>query len=991
MLTTKSVNNLAAMANDRGHPTRQENSGEPGPKNPNKPRTISNELTFDTGKDLITYIFPDFKAVEYFRKDFISLNEFHILEKTYATGFEIYLVDQWIRDRKIGSVASVFTGNSHSKVKVCKFTTTKKKSRDYPPRFQEYLNELLLNHATFKKMDNMTTDPAYSPPVEDGSEVPAYLLVSNISAMPHNLFLVPIPDGDARAVEHRYMVNSNLKKLNCGGRSLSLLTEKVSDASEDKFRQMYCILNESVPIQFAILELVNIIQTCLFYFDLFDAKYADGLLCHKTEDAIKNWWNLIGLPHFNSKPNPKSGVLSSKTVAAIISLTVGVKLRLQLIGGCDVPKDIFDAESFMISIGHFQKQVKIEKRRKLNLLTLSRLFHFTNQSHLSEKQKSFYSPFGNELTLDDSDSYAFYDQSLTSPMSSGKNGSYSNTSLPGQTASAYRRNKIFYSKELKKLTNVVKNTVQDHIMVKEDQDDLYSDPSPTKPTKLRSKIVSKLSENLVPADIETTDIEIFSKKCIVGKTLQRLWVGLSSAEAKLAAEQLDVEKNPLSSSSNNQSDTGKSLRNQNNNGHHSHHHRRHHRDEEAWAGPSSHDSNGYSFMSFRDSFATNQDLSLVADKSGRLGRMKLPFQSRKAPVKSEVGEVQPNGFERISSKDEANGTLLDTELQKLSESPPSLLSNRGSEPKSPIAEPKAKIGRKMNRRSSYPFVRYPIDANLSTIDAIHDEATKFNNQKNSLKRAASFSILEGYFRGCSEMSSYEKMRIDYLALILKSKSLDSMRRKCEDKFANKVTTKAKQANLDIQKIQATHTMILHRKLRFESEYAALLDIKMKDLADNLDKMAFRSRDLIKKIDELDEHLSIFKSKLQSESMAKLDSMIDRVLHSAKFDYVFEDREEKLRIIKSLKGPEGLAEENNTAGGGGLCIRLIAVYLYEILLCVLRIFHFDRSKMNLDRIRRQYKKLDPNREYISKVYELVGHELNCDPSGRSTSEEKEKCK
>ncbi|OBA24505.1 hypothetical protein METBIDRAFT_30757 [Metschnikowia bicuspidata var. bicuspidata NRRL YB-4993] len=934
MSASKNVSNLGGTSHDQLIQRISKDLGDIGPNVPSK-RMGSHEAVFSTSKDLITYIFPDFKAVDYFRRDFVSLNEFHILEKTEANGFEIYLVDQWIRDRKIGSVASVFTGNSHSKVKVCKFTTTKKQSRNYPPRFQEYLNELLLNHATFKRMDLVpNANPSNSSVVEDGSDIAAYLLVTNISAMPHNLFLIPIPEGDVRAVGHRYMVNSNLKKLKCGGRSLSLLAEKVSDASEDKFRQMYCILNESVPIQFAILELVNIIQTCLFYFDLLDAKYADGLLCHKTEDAIKNWWNLVGLPHFNSKPNHKSGVLCSKTVAAIISLTVSVKLRLQLIGGCDVPKDPFEAESFLISIGHFQKQVKIEKRRKLNLLTLSRLFYYTNQNALSEKSKSFYSPFGNELSFDDTELATFFDQSYVSPSGAKNNSS---ASLPGQAASAYRRNKIYYSKELKKLTNVVKNTVQDHIMVKEDQDDLYADTSLTKPTtKLRNKIGFKLSDNLVPADIETTDIELFSKKCIVGKVLQRLWVGLSPSDVKLAIGQVSGEKEPNSSFI-------------------------------------SGDNDGYTFLSFCDAFSANQDLHQVADKSGRLGRMKLTFQSRKTTTKSDTNESQANEFQNPPARHETYGSLLDSELRKLSDSLSPLEMNTDTNcNSSDIVAEKRDIS-SLSRRNSYPFVKSFGESNLRTITATQPDGHGLRAHNRYSKRAVSFSILEDFFNDFSTSISHERTRMDYLSEVSRAILLENLRKGCENTLSTEVAPKEKLINLELQKILNSHSIMVHRKLRFESEYGAVLDIRMKDLADNLDKMAFRSRDLLKKIDELDEHLEIFESKLHSESMTKLDSIINRVLHSAKFDCVFEDRDEKLQIVKSLTGADQLHDEEKFSSKSSLCIRQFIVFLYQIALMILQLFHFDRSKMNLDRIRGQYRKLDPNRKYIRKIYKIIERE------------------
>ena len=134
----------------------------------------------------------------------------------------------------------------------------------------------------------------------------------------------------------------------------------------------YTIAN--VPIKFAIKELVNLIQMCLFYFDLLDAKYCDGLLCNKTDESISEWWNLIGLPHYSFKPNIRNGILPSRTIAAVISLVLSVKIRLQMVGGCDVPKDPFDFENFMLSIGQFQRQFKLDKLRKLDLQTLNKFF-----------------------------------------------------------------------------------------------------------------------------------------------------------------------------------------------------------------------------------------------------------------------------------------------------------------------------------------------------------------------------------------------------------------------------------------------------------------------------------------------------------------------------------------------------------------------------------------------------------------------------------------
>lgn len=118
----------------------KESNGDSGGGNDQSNVLLQDTSQGQASRELITYIIPDFRAVSYFQKEFIALNEFHLAEEGEALGFEIYLVDQWIRGRKIGGVISTYTGSRDAIVKVIKFTIIRKPSRQYPPRFQEYLN-----------------------------------------------------------------------------------------------------------------------------------------------------------------------------------------------------------------------------------------------------------------------------------------------------------------------------------------------------------------------------------------------------------------------------------------------------------------------------------------------------------------------------------------------------------------------------------------------------------------------------------------------------------------------------------------------------------------------------------------------------------------------------------------------------------------------------------------------------------------------------------
>lgn len=920
----------------------------------------SSSVGSEATKALISYIFPDFNAVKYFQKEFSMMNEFHLVEETVCSGFEIYLVDQWIRSRKIGTVVSAYHGNDEVKVKVIKFTILKKPSKQYPPRFQEYLNEVMLNHATFKRRD---TDPKVGQ--VDLNPVPEFLLVTNISALPSNLNLIPIPSGDTRTVESTYLVNSNLRKLNCGGRSLSLIADKVSDASEDKFRQMYRVYNSSVPIKFAVKELVNLIQTCLFYFDLLDARYCDGLLCLKTEDAIKNWWNLIGLPHFNTKPNLRAGILPSKTVAAIISLTISVKIRLQIFGGCDVPKDPFDFENFMISIGQFQKQVKIEKRRKLDLLTLLRLFYFTNRKVNSDSTKQNFGMFGNDMSMED------VDGSIYSSTASAQHSSpYLTNSASSQNPSAYKRNKLYYSKELKKLTNVVKNTVQDHIIVREDDDDFYADASKVKPHKLRNKIVSKLSESLDPAEVETIDLDVLVRKFLVGVTLLKLWQGLPTSSGQGKSLLRDDGRSPL---------TVKSR-------HPPHHHRQHqsthHYNGRQGAikqhmGVSAHDDDPkYQFVSLRDAIAQTQECPNIPDRAGRLGRMKYALQGKKsAPLQKLDMWSDMTKSQEAWSASELGSSLLDAELQRISNvssNPIDSIKEDGITEERCVQRPRHTL----NRRGSYPFMNSSAEVNLSTLVYLKNEnleGTK-NLPMYSVGKCGSFSALEDYFCGLSELYSLEKARIGYTDCVSKLLVLDCSKRAVAD-YENTIIDKGyKHINMELVKLQNLKSHMDSKKSVIDKDYSQLLRGRMKDLADNIDRMAFRSRDLLKKINELEGNAKRFEFKLDDECHLKLDDIVDGLIHSNKFRNVFKDEDERQRLIFELNGHDYRAERGDEREESLWGFRALIVFLYEMMAFVLQVFNFDRSKMNLDRIRKQYGKLDPNRRYINKAYNFIGRDL-----------------
>lgn len=760
--------------------------------------------------ELITYIFPDLNAVKYFQKEFEQLDEYHLIEYTKTSGIDIYLVEQWVNNRNIGTLISTYTGNSNNDVTVVKFTVSKKPSKLYPLRFQEYLNELMLNHAKIKQ-------------IETESSEDEFIFITNTTFLPSHLSLIPILGGDVSVIQDDFVINSNLKKLHCSGRSISLITPKISDANEDKFRQMYRIYNLNIPIKFAIRELVNLVQTSLFYFDLLDAKYCDGLLCNKTEEAITNWWNLIGLPHYNIKPTTSNGILPPRTVAAILSLVFSVKLRLQLFGGCDVPKDPFDFENFMISIGEFQRQVKLEKKWKLDIETLNKLLYITNTrfKEIDKKNKG-------------------------------------------------------YTKEFRKLTNVVKNTVQDRIKV----DDVFDQ------SRFRDRLTN-------PNDVETLDLETLTKY-VVGKA-KRLWEN-------------------------------------------SDHHRK------------------YKFYSLKEALENTQRIKYEPRRG--LNRMKLGLSKKKDQTPSN----RPN----------ANPTL--SGIPKVDE----LLKIPSDECKSQPADKCAKksknivdvFDKNLNRRNSFPFTKQEINLNLIEL---HKEQQEPNR---NVRRRGSFSLLHSHN---NDLITIERVSLTYLNDMENLIEFDKFKKWYQNEgneFSNdRLARSYETLNKELNCLQNNYKQMEQSQAKLNREdLSQAVEKSMQNLTTSIDRLVYESRIVMKRINELEQSSESLNDKFKEQYSNRLNALIDNLIHLNKFHKAFQDPEEKRELIFKLTGDSKLFDKINKEKFEDYSfVRVFITFLWEMVMLIFQLFKFDRSKMNLDRIRETWGKLDPKRTYINRAYEFVGHD------------------
>jgi hypothetical protein len=204
-------------------------------------------------------------------------------------------------------------------------------------------------------------------------------MITNLSAFPSSLTVIPVPEGDPQKHREEFFVNEDLKRLGCSGRT-GLTMSKPASSTVSKFYQLYRA-SDKIPVGQAVIELVKLCQVALMLFDKLEPEYADGLLCDLTEKALNDWWVEFGTEFYNIEPH--DGILGPTTVAALLGLLMGARNRLHAYGA-PVSKDVFDIEHTKRAIAYFQKTQRMPKTRRLDHATLSRLQRATAKAANSE-------------------------------------------------------------------------------------------------------------------------------------------------------------------------------------------------------------------------------------------------------------------------------------------------------------------------------------------------------------------------------------------------------------------------------------------------------------------------------------------------------------------------------------------------------------------------------------------------------------------------------
>ncbi|KAK4241811.1 hypothetical protein C8A03DRAFT_29977 [Achaetomium macrosporum] len=303
-------------------------------------------------------VLPDPVAFKFLESD----PSVSVVERRHVLpGYELYLVEQWACSRQSPTlVIATYTGDPKHSV-VVGVLEVPADNKDWSPMLRAYFKAIHQYHARPKE-------------TEVGE-----LMVTNLSSFPSALTVIPVPEGDIRKHRQLFIVNENLKRLGCSGRSGLTLTEP-TPATQAKFMQMYKT-SDRIPFVQAVVELVKLCQLALFMFGMLEEVYIDGLLCDVTEKAINDWWIEIGSEYFNIEPT--DGILGPTTVAALLGTFLGARNRLSYYGA-PVCKDAFDIESTKKGIGTFQKSARLERTRRLDRQTLLKLHSVTAKAAAGE-------------------------------------------------------------------------------------------------------------------------------------------------------------------------------------------------------------------------------------------------------------------------------------------------------------------------------------------------------------------------------------------------------------------------------------------------------------------------------------------------------------------------------------------------------------------------------------------------------------------------------
>ncbi|KAI9300432.1 hypothetical protein BJ944DRAFT_26093 [Cunninghamella echinulata] len=279
-----------------------------------------------------------------------------IQEETELEGYRIYIVEQWMCDRKTyANTVKVFTGDKSHKIKVCVIGITTADLQHARPDVK-------------KLFSNLTPLKYKSTPI-------GQILLTDPSELPSDVGMDLVPDGDYDKWVRQACVNINLRRTFCTGRSAFNL-RKPNPASEEKFRALYKIA-DTVNFENAVINLVTLAQTALYLFGLLRRDCIDGMICDETNFAFGEFHKKYN-PYKGSTYTLKDPWMEPRLLTSLITKLVVCRNKLHSFNVTTIKDPFTDWEDFSEDIGTFQKMKGLRQSKVIDLETLDKIneYHF---------------------------------------------------------------------------------------------------------------------------------------------------------------------------------------------------------------------------------------------------------------------------------------------------------------------------------------------------------------------------------------------------------------------------------------------------------------------------------------------------------------------------------------------------------------------------------------------------------------------------------------
>jgi len=289
--------------------------------------------------------------------------------------FQLYAVEQWVVDRARPTSLIVVSTNDPAHKIIVDILTPKAETAAQQSAIWE------------RSMLKARTDGARPKQTPLG-----FVLVVSLLGFRSDLTIVLLPRGDFALAQDALFTNINLRRLGCGGRSGLSLSDP-SPAQQERLLATYRLPNVASNMRvftLTVLGLIKLVQSALALFNLGplanDPKgllQPDGLLCDTTVDGLVAWQIEVAEPLLQRELG--ENILSSATLAALLSTVISVRCRFLTMGVHHVPNDPFQNRgAFLLAYESFMKSTR--NPPDAHYLSAAGIHHFKQQYTRTTKE-----------------------------------------------------------------------------------------------------------------------------------------------------------------------------------------------------------------------------------------------------------------------------------------------------------------------------------------------------------------------------------------------------------------------------------------------------------------------------------------------------------------------------------------------------------------------------------------------------------------------------